>query len=148
MWKIQSLYGFHYSVYFSSCSGMAILLRFSKLHAVAATSYEQVPILALDTRNVDYVATRDRTINDIDGALDRFSIKDGRRYTRLSDLPPRSRVPLGLMYRPHIIGQVHTREKDYSDNPLTNEVCIPTLYVVSRIDHANRHLEANLIVYT
>ncbi|KAJ7779468.1 hypothetical protein DFH07DRAFT_765754 [Mycena maculata] len=75
--------------------------------------------IALDLLGTQYTATRDRTIEDRDGALSRYSYKaivaDG---AGLSLGAARLRPSV---YCPSIVGQVHKMDTVYEDNPLDHE---------------------------
>ncbi|KAK7053918.1 hypothetical protein R3P38DRAFT_2761696 [Favolaschia claudopus] len=74
------------------------------------------PILANDQVGVHYIVTRDKTMTDVCGSLDRYSYKElfyPETYERYLS-PYRIRVP---RYRPSFIGTVVGSELAYHDNP-------------------------------
>ncbi|KAK7019590.1 hypothetical protein R3P38DRAFT_2782916 [Favolaschia claudopus] len=74
------------------------------------------PILANDQVGVHYIVTRDKTMTDVCGSLERYSYKElfyPEVYERYLS-PYRIRVP---RYRPSFIGTVVGSELAYHDNP-------------------------------
>jgi hypothetical protein len=102
---------------------MAAVLRLRALR-VGAIRSQTGNAVALDTYITDFVATRDRTIEGLDCTRERFSIKDAYFHDKMSDLSPRVRYSIGVVYRTHLIGQIHSRTAVYTDSPVGDEVCI------------------------
>jgi hypothetical protein len=81
------------------------------------------PAIATDTLGTHYSLTRDRSMMDQDGDLERYSYKDVYAMAKPTTLPQPYRGPISR-YRTHIIGQVHDHRAIYEDNPLHGEVSL------------------------
>jgi hypothetical protein len=81
------------------------------------------PALATDTLGTHYFLTRDFSMMDQAGDLERYSYKDAIAMADQSSMPIlllyRRQTP---RYQPHIIGQVYNHTLIYNDNPLYGEV--------------------------
>ncbi|KAJ6602990.1 hypothetical protein B0H10DRAFT_1957987 [Mycena sp. CBHHK59/15] len=78
-------------------------------------------ILATDKYNVDYVGTRDRTIENTTGTFARFSFKDAHD----ADVPNNDEAWDGhwvlSKYRTWVIGQVDSIDEGHNENPINNQ---------------------------
>ncbi|KAK6991742.1 hypothetical protein R3P38DRAFT_2803454 [Favolaschia claudopus] len=108
---------------FTACAFFAVTLLISSClmpsRAILLQDAERDPhhpILANDQVGVHYIVTRDKTMTDVCGSLDRYSYKElfyPETYERYLS-PYRIRVP---RYRPSFIGTVVGSELAYHDNP-------------------------------
>ncbi|KAK7050143.1 hypothetical protein R3P38DRAFT_2763191 [Favolaschia claudopus] len=101
---------------FTGLPGLGFIARRRIFTACDAERDPHHPILANDQVGVHYIVTRDKTMTDVCGSLDRYSYKElfyPETYERYLS-PYRIRVP---RYRPSFIGTVVGSELAYHDNP-------------------------------
>ncbi|KAJ7633809.1 hypothetical protein DFH06DRAFT_1322821 [Mycena polygramma] len=71
--------------------------------------------------SIFYALTRDRTMADIDGVVERFSYKDVHFADQAHDPNIATYKACHRRYRGILVGQIHSKRIEYDDNPLLLE---------------------------